>query len=172
MSGPPTSVRLRGVGVWTWLKRYAVPPDRIADPAERAEARAWLLGARDGDESAPRPTAEIDTHRGWHALHVALTGCEGGGASPAADVMGVTPATFHHWEAVQWPDEVRRIAGFLEGVRFDDACRRLHAASDEGVYVYCEEMWSDEALRGVFDAVVAFYGEAASRGETVVSHRC
>lgn len=160
------------MGVWTWLKRYDVPPERIADPAGRAEVRAWLLRAHDGDESAPRPTAVIDTHRGWHALHVALTGCEDGGASPAADVMGVTPATSNHWKEVRWPDEVRRIAAFLEGVRFEDACRRLRAASDDGVYVYYEEWWSDEALRRVFDDVVAFYGEAARRGETVVLQRC
>lgn len=172
MRCPPTSVRLKRVGVWTWLKRYDVPLDRIADPAGRAEARACLLRARDSDESAPRPTAEIDTHRGWHALHVALTGREDGGASPAADVMGVTPATFNGWKEVRWPDEVRRIADFLEGVRFEDVFRRLRAASDEGVYVYCEEMWSDEALRRVFDDVVAFYREAARRGETVVLHRC
>ncbi len=159
------------MGVWTWLERYDVPRDRIADPAGRAAARAWLLGEHDGDAAAPRPTAEIDTHRGWHALHVALTGSEVGGASPAADVMGVTPATFHDWDEVRWPDEVRRIAGFLAGVRFEDAWRRLRAASDDGVYVYSEEMWSDEALRRVFDDVVAFYGEAASRGQTVVVRR-
>ena len=68
-----------------------------------------------------------------------------------------------------------RLSGLEEvwrTVRFEDVFRRLRAASDEGVYVYCEEMWSDEALRRVFDDVVAFYREAARRGETVVLHRC
>lgn len=159
------------MGVWTWLERYDVPIDGPSEPAPRAELRARLLRAYYEDEGAPRPTAVIDTHRGWHALHVALTGSEDGGEPPAADVMGVTPETFHDWDEVRWPDEVRRIACYLDEVCFEDALFTLRTASDQGVYVYSEEMWNDEALRRVFDDVRAFYSDAARRGQIVALHR-
>jgi hypothetical protein len=50
------------MGIWTWLRRG------------------------EGDDAE-----EIHTHRAWHALHVALTGEEEGGASPAAWVVWTSP---------------------------------------------------------------------------------
>lgn len=139
------------MGIWTWLRRG-------------------------GDTG--HPTEEIHTHRVWHALHVALTGCEEGGEPPASWVVWtsaqpeeatMTSATFVHP-----PEVVREIAQWLALVDLERAVADLYAAIELGVYVYSFERWDGEldmvesgALRDVFDRVRQFYAAAAHAGESV-----
>lgn len=142
------------MGIWTWLRRG------------------------DGVED----TEEIHTHRVWHALHVALTGCEEGGEPPGSWVVWtsvatgaatMTSATFVHP-----PEVVQEVAQWLALVDFERAVADLHAAIELGVYVYSFERWDGKidmvesgALRDVFDRVRRFYADAARAGQAVHVHR-
>ncbi len=141
------------MGVWTWLRRG------------------------DGDD-----LEEIHTHRAWHALHVALTGCEQGGEPPASWVVWTSPgaveatmtsATFLH------PTEVvREVAQWLANVDLERAVGDLYAAIELGTYVYSFERWHGEldmvqsgALRDAFERVRRFYADASSAGQSVAIRR-
>lgn len=141
------------MGIWTWLRRG------------------------EGDDAE-----EIHTHRAWHALHVALTGEEEGGASPAAWVVWTSPnapeATITSAAFVHPPEVVREVAQWLAAVDFEHAVADLYAAIELGAYVYSFERWQGEldlvqsgALREVFDRVRRFYADAAKAGQSMAVHR-
>lgn len=141
------------MGIWTWLRRG------------------------EGDDAE-----EIHTHRAWHALHVALTGEEAGGAAPAVWVVWTSPgaeeATFASAAFVHRPEIVREVAQWLATVDFERAVADLYAAIELGAYVYSFERWQGEldmlqsgALREVFDLVRRFYADAAKAGQSLAVHR-
>ncbi len=141
------------MGIWTWLRR-----------GEGADAE------------------EIHTHRAWHALHVALTGEEQGGASPAAWVVWTSPgaqeATFASAAFVHPPELIREVAHWLAAVDFEAAVADLDAAIALGAQVYSFERWQGDldmarsgALREVFERVRRFYAEAAEAGQAVTVRR-
>ncbi|MCE9578652.1 MAG: YfbM family protein [Deltaproteobacteria bacterium] len=155
------------MGIWTWLARHDVTEDELADHA-RFEARYAAMTSEE-----PGHVEEIDTHRDWHALHVALTGCEQGGPSPAADVMGVHAGTHTEWGAIRWPDEVARIAEFLDEVQWPDALRTLARAFDQGVFYYnfYNVDGNEDRLTGTFEDVRRFFRDAARAGQVVTLRR-
>lgn len=165
------------MGIWTWLKRW----DEDAFAAHRRRESLGLRGLADPAHALatePAPAEEIHTHRVWHALHVALTGQEAGGAPPAAHVLWTTRdaqgVTFSEAEFFHPPPLVRAIADWLCSVEFEDAVEELYAAIEQGAFVYSFENWEGNqdmvqsgALRRVFDDVVRFYGSAAAAGQLV-----
>lgn len=165
------------VGVWTWLDRW----DR------------QILGQVDLDRvdlddvwrhrGGPLHVEGLHTHRAWHALHVALTGEEAGGAPPWCHVVWTTPglrdvtfasAAFHH------PAEItREVADSLQHVDFHAAVDTLYAARELGIFVYSFDRWAGDQdmvqcglFRRVFDDVARFYAAAAAADHVVTIHRC
>ncbi len=168
------------MGIWTWLKRW--DEDTFAAHQRRESlGLGGLAGSADpvhAVATAPAPVEEIHTHRVWHALHVALTGQEAGGAPPASHVLWTTRdaqgVTFGEAEFVHPPPLVRDIADWLHGIEFEHAVAELYAAIEQGTYVYSFENWEGNqdmvqsgALRRVFDDVVRFYGNAAAAEQLV-----
>lgn len=168
------------MGIWTWLKRWDEDTFAAHRRRQSLEPRG-LTGSADPAHAlpaAPEPAEEIHTHRVWHALHVALTGQEAGGAPPASHVLWTTRdaqgVTFSEAEFVHPPQLVRDIADWLGGVEFEDAVEELYAAIEQGAFVYSFKDWEGNqdmvqsgALRRVFDDVVRFYGSAAAAGQLI-----
>jgi hypothetical protein len=138
----------------------------------------WTYLSRGEGEAA----LKIDTGRAWHALHVALTGEEHGGASPATWVVWTSPnavkADLNSAEFVHPPEVVREVAEWLATVDFERAIADLYAAIELGAYVYSFVRWQDGIdmvqsgyLRSVFDRVKQFYAAAALAGQSVAIHR-
>jgi hypothetical protein len=160
------------MGIWTWLHRLPSAPDQAVDDY------AWI---------SQHATQTIDTHRGWHALHVLLTGQETGGSPPASWVV-LDGATRLEWTdgfgsavVVSSPADVADIASCLERASFDALVADRYPRLFKGPgapYVYSFEDWQTGQdmiecgfLRRVFDDVRAFYVAAARAREIVVKHR-
>ena len=154
------------MGIWTWLERHDLP----ADPSAWDAIAQALLDAPFRSEGSGAAEA-LHTHRCWHSLHVALTGCELDAPAPGGDVLGVTADTYHHWEAVRLPDQVRVLADFLDAQRPDDLIATLRTATAGDVYVYFESWWDDDHVRALFEQVRAFFRAAADAGQAVVLRR-
>jgi hypothetical protein len=166
------------MGIWTWFDRYD------AEQYARAALRAHGDGVPLEHEKAEHGHVEgIDTHRAWHALHVALTGQECGGAPPACHVVWGSPEP--HADAmtsaqfVHPPARVREVADYLRfSVEHGRLAADLYAAIDLGVYVYAFDGWDDGKdivqcglFRDVLDRVTRFYAAAADAGQVVAVHR-
>lgn len=164
------------MGVWTWLDRW---DPRIVERVPLDD----LWRHRDG----PLHVEGIDTHRGWHALHVALTGEEEGGAAPWCHVVWTTPGaqvSFPEAHFAHAAEVTREVADFLPTVDLWTAVDTLYAARELGIFIYSFDLWPTEAggetrqdivacgLFGrVFDEVRRFYVAAAAGGQIVTVHR-
>lgn len=164
------------MGVWTSLDRW---DRRILDQIDldRIDLDVWQH--LDG----PFHVEGINTHRAWHALHVALTGEEEGGAPPWCHVVWTTPgardvtftsAAFHHA-----PEITREVADYLQVVDFREAVDTLYTARELGIFVYNfkqsigdQDIVQRGVLRRVFDDVVRFYAAAAAADHVVTVYRC
>jgi hypothetical protein len=161
------------MGIWTWLDRYEA---RCIDAASaRFGAHAAVSRLCDEWREAHGHVSGIDTHRCWHAIHVALTGEEEGGTSPGAYEVSFTSAFFVHH-----PSIVRAVATYLRSVDNATAISNLRAAIERGLYVDSFDGWGlagdqDIVRCGLFestlDVVRRFYFEAADSGDVVVLRR-
>ena len=152
------------MGVWTWLDRYdAAALDAVGNPRARAESRA-----------------AIDTHRVWHAIHVALTGTEQAGTPPAAWVVGFASGdstmVYSDTAFMHAPETVQHIADYLESVTLERATLDLRAAIGLGMVVYSygngdADMISNGSFADRFAAVKRFYRDAARARDAVFVHR-
>ncbi|WP_203901705.1 DUF1877 family protein [Virgisporangium aliadipatigenens] len=155
------------MGTWTWLARIAADDMArlLADPLPAARTSDALAGVH----PHVRPVAGMDTHRAWHALHIALTGLEEGGDPPASHVVGDGAIRLDDEGLnVLMPDDVRAVAQYLATVAFEELRAARHERMRADAYSFDVV---EEALPRIFAELVRFYADAAAAGDAVVKSR-
>lgn len=128
----------------------------------------------DGQE----PERSIDVDKAWHGIHFMLTGQAYGGNGPLAlvvmggeeigDDVGYGPAR------LLTPEQVKSIASALEKLTIEEFQKAFKPAEMTAAEIYPDVIWErdgQEALDYVleyFEELVAFYRDAAARGDGVV----
>ncbi|MCQ4045983.1 DUF1877 family protein [Streptantibioticus rubrisoli] len=171
------------MGIWTWL--FRMRPDDVDALLAQPDGLDQLLDACFSEHPQVRPVAQMDTHRVWHAIHVLLTGKEGDGADPPASHV-VWDGHRLSWgggpyvaETLLRPDQVRKVADYLDALDFDELLHARAPAMRNGeLWVYSFTGWNDGldliesgALARTFNELRTFYRAAARAGDVVCKSR-
>ena len=122
------------------------------------------------------PEQLFDVGRAWHAVHMLLNGSPWGGSGPAFDVVlgGTTLGDPSTYEPVRvlLPERVGDVAVLLADLPPDDLRSRFTHRAFRQAEVY-PDVWDTPDVLTTFvlpayDALRAFYAEAAAAGDAVL----
>lgn len=153
----------------------AVSPATLRELKDNPEGLEEYLYPNDGDDEPPN---YLDVDKAWHGIHFMRTGSADGGEEPLSlavlggeevgEDMGYGPAR------ILAPQQVQSIASALTSLGESGFRSRFAPQKMETAGIYPEVIWvrdEQEALDYVmenYEHLVAFYANAASRGDGVI----
>ncbi len=155
----------------------AVPTDTLARLRNEPETLLEYLYPNDGEDDPP-PNC-IDVEKAWQGIHYLLTGEAEGGAEPLSlavfggEAFGPEDVG---WEAARFltPEQVVEVSAALSGLTREELLSRFNPKDMAAKDVYPEGMWRGEGkgafgfLMDFYPTLVAFYRDAAARGDAVI----
>jgi hypothetical protein len=155
----------------------AVSTDTLARLRNEPETLLEFLYPNDGQDEPPPNCVDLD--KAWQGIHYLLTGEAEGGAEPLSlavfggEVFGPDDVG---WEAARFltPEQVVVVSGALSGLTREDLLSRFNPKDMAAKDIYPERMWGGGGkgafgyLMENYPTLVAFYRDAAARGDAVI----